>query len=260
MKRVPTLELLDTNAGTPAEVAASLADLRMINRWFGGVDTTVRLIQRVAGASNAHDGGASGVLARQSVHGAPDVPARLMSGNPARPLSLSLLDVASGTGYVPHAASEQLLHQGLHLEVTLLDRIGSHFNGGTGASTNGTRLLIGNALSLPLRDSSFDLVSSVLFVHHLGPDELVCFVNESLRVCRQAVLINDLIRDPLHLALVYSGFPLYRSRLTRNDAPASVRQAYTQDEMRDILNRTNAARVEIDSHYLYRMAVVAWKE
>jgi ubiquinone/menaquinone biosynthesis C-methylase UbiE len=252
MKRLPTLELLDNDAGTPAEVIASLADLRMINRWFGGIDTTVRLIQRVAGACKAHD--ASGD------YGAPDVPGRLTSGNPARPLFLSLLDVASGTGYVPHAASVQLLHQGLHLEVTLLDRIGSHFNDGTGASTNGTRLLIGNALSLPFRDSSFDLVSSVLFVHHLGPDELVGFVNESLRVCRQAVLINDLIRDPLHLALVYSGFPLYRSRLTRNDAPASVRQAYTQDEMRDILNRTNAARVEIDSHYLYRMAVVAWKE
>src|SRR5205807_1974032 len=85
------------------------------------------------------------------------------------------------------------------------------------------------------------------FAHHLSPDQLVRFVNESLRVCRKAVFINDLIRDPIHLTLVYCGFPLYRSRLTRNDAPASVRQAYTQDEMRDILSRTNAARGEIVS-------------
>ena len=59
--------------------------------------------------------------------------------------------------------------------------------------------------------------------------------------------------------MVYSGFPLYRSRVTRNDAPASVRQAYTLDEMREMLRRTNAARVEIDSYYLYRMGVIAWK-
>ena len=247
MKRVPTLELLDTDAGTPAEIAASLADLRMINRWFGGVDTMVGLVKRILVNEAPRDGG-PGVLARQV-------------GD--KPVSLSLLDVASGSGYVPYAAREQLLRQGIHLDVTLLDRIGSHFNrtGNVRASrTNGTRSVLGNALRLPFRDSSFDLVSSVLFVHHLGPDELVRFVNESLRVCRRAVLINDLIRDPIHLALVYSGFPLYRSRLTRNDAPASVRQAYTREEMHDILSQTNAARFEIDSHYLYRMGVVAWKE
>ena len=31
------------------------------------------------------------------------------------------------------------------------------------------------------------------------------FVDEALRVCRVAVLINDLVRHPLHLSLVYAG-------------------------------------------------------
>ena len=253
MKRIPSLELLDTDAGTPAEIAGSLADLRMINRWFGGVATMVELIRRVAQA-----------CAAQQNNGAPGVSARQTVDKHIAPRSLSLLDVASGSGYVPYSAREQFLRQGLELEVTLLDQAASHFGGGANGlvppNRNGARCVVGSALSLPFRDSSFDLVGSVLFAHHLGPDQLVRFVNESLRVCRKAVLINDLIRDPIHLALVYSGFPLYRSRLTRNDAPASVRQAYTQDEMRDILSRTNAARVEIDSHYLYRMGVIAWKQ
>jgi ubiquinone/menaquinone biosynthesis C-methylase UbiE len=253
MKRVPTLELLDTDAGTPAEIAGSLADLRMINRWFGGVATMVELTRRVARACAA--------LERD---GAPDVPARWTADKHVAPRSLSLLDVASGSGYVPYSTRDQLLHEGLELEVTLLDHAASHFGGAANdlvsPNRNGARSVVGSALSLPFRDSSFDLVGSVLFAHHLGPDQLVRFTNECLRVCRKAVLINDLIRDPIHLALVYSGFPLYRSRLTRNDAPASVRQAYTQDEMRDILSRTNAARVEIDSHYLYRMGVIAWKQ
>jgi hypothetical protein len=221
MKRMPTLELLDTDAGTPAEIAASLADLRRINRWFGGTGTTAQLVRRVARTTGAR--------------------------------SLSLLEVAAGSGYVPHAARDRLSQDGIRLDVTLLDRAASHVG-------NGGSSVVGDALTLPFRDSSFDLVSSVLFAHHLSPEELVRFVEESLRVCRQAVLINDLIRDSIHLALVYSGFPLYRSRLTRNDAPASVRQAYTLEEMRDILRRTNAARVEIDSYYLYRMGVIAWKQ
>jgi ubiquinone/menaquinone biosynthesis C-methylase UbiE len=172
---------------------------------------------------------------------------------PVTPVSLSLLEVAAGSGYVPHAARDRLAQEDIRLDVTLLDRAPSHVG-------NGGSSVVGDALTLPFRDSSFDMVSSVLFAHHLFPDELVQFVEESLRVCRKAVLINDLIRNPIHLALVYSGFPLYRSRLTRNDAPASVRQAYTQEEMRNILHRTNAARVEIDSYYLYRMGVIVWKQ
>ncbi len=102
--------------------------------------------------------------------------------------------------------------------------------------------------------------ASELFVHHLSPDQIVEFVREGLRVCRRALLINDLIRDPLHLALAYAGFPLYRSRLTRNDAPASVRQAYTLDEMQAMLRRAGVARMETSTHYLYRMGVIAWKQ
>ncbi len=98
-----------------------------------------------------------------------------------------------------------------------------------------------------------------MFAHHLSPPELVQFVDESLRVCRVAVLINDLVRHPLHVSLVYAGMPLYRSRLTRHDAPASVRQAYTPEEMQKLLAQSSAARVEIHRHYLFRMGVIVWK-
>jgi ubiquinone/menaquinone biosynthesis C-methylase UbiE len=119
--------------------------------------------------------------------------------------------------------------------------------------------VVADALALPFPDSTFDLIASSLFVHHLSPEHATTFARESLRVCRLAVLVNDLIRDPLHLALVYAGTPLYRSRLTRHDAPASVRQAYTMKEMRAFFQQAGAASVEIQRHYLYRMGVLAWK-
>ena len=86
MKRVPTAELLDTDCRHAREVAASLGDLRRINRWFGGVATTEDMVERVA-----HE-------TRQS--------------------SLSLLEVAAGSGYVPETARERLQRRGLHLQVT----------------------------------------------------------------------------------------------------------------------------------------------
>ena len=62
------------------------------------------------------------------------------------------------------------------------------------------------------------------------------FAREALRVSRCAVLINDLVRHPLHLALVYAGFPLMRSYVSRFDGVASVRRAYVPEEMRQILS------------------------
>ena len=221
MKRTVIPELLDTDAGSPAEIAASLADLRMVNRWFGGVATTRDLVREIARRTGRRE--------------------------------LSLLDVGGASGDIAARVARALGREGVRLTFVVLDRSPAHMNG-TGRS------VAGDALELPFRDSSFDLVGSSLLVHHLEPGELVRFVNQSLRVARVAALINDLRRSPAHLALTYAGFALYRSRLTRHDAPASVRRAYTPAELRELLQATRASVVEVRNHYLCRMGAIAWRE
>jgi ubiquinone/menaquinone biosynthesis C-methylase UbiE len=225
VKRVPNDELLDSDAGTPAEIAGSFADLHLVNRCFGGNATSRTMIERVASELGKR--------------------------------SLSLLEVAAGSGDVPRAVQKSLSRRGIQLEVTLLDRAASHL--AAGDQGDGMRTVVGDALALPFHDESFDLVACNLFAHHLSPAQLPLFVNEGLRVCRTAVLINDLVRDGWHLASVYAALPFFRSRVTRHDALASVRQAYTPAEMRKLLATTKAARIEIDRHYFFRMAAVIWK-
>jgi hypothetical protein len=105
-------------------------------------------------------------------------------------------------------------------------------------------------------------VSCSLFAHHLQPAELHQFGEEASRVSRCAVLINDLVRHPMHLALVYAAFPLMRSYVSRVDGVASVRRSYVPEEMRQILS--NGSRpprpIEISRHYLFRMGVIVWKD
>ena len=222
MRRIPQHELLDHDLGTPDEISAALSDLRHINAWFGGVATTASLLRN----------------AMQKV-----------------PLSsASVLEVASADGFCVRKAEQSLASDGLKLRLTLLDRQPSRF-----VSTNGIRTVIGDDLDIPFGNSSFDFVSCGLFVHHLAPNTVVRFVSEALRVCRHAVLINDLRRSAAHLALVYFGLPLFRSRLTWHDAPASVRQAYEPTEISDLLNKTPARTIEITNRFLYRMAVTVWK-
>jgi ubiquinone/menaquinone biosynthesis C-methylase UbiE len=226
MKRRSMDELLDSDSCSQPEIAAALADLRFINWAFGGVSTTEEMIQRVVKQTGKR--------------------------------RLSLLEVAAGSGYVPRTLRGKLRPAEIELDLTLLDRAWSHLSAPENNAPQFPRIA-GNALTLPFRDGSFDLVSCSLFAHHLAPQDVIRFARESLRVCRDAVLINDLIRHPLHLGLVYAGLPLFRSRITWHDAPASVRQAYTLPELQELLESAGAAKIEIRRQYLFRVGAILWK-
>jgi SAM-dependent methyltransferase len=221
MKRRVIAELLDDDLGTPEEIASSLCDLRHINNWFGGTRTTTLLLHHIAKHTGAKE--------------------------------LSVLEIGAGLGDVPLAAQRALAKFGITLQVTLLDRLWTHL------PSNGISSVSGDVMQPPFRDDAFDVVSCSLFAHHFGPPSLLRLCAEALRLSRRAVVINDLIRSRLHLGLVYLGLPLFRSRITWHDAPASVRNAYTVSEMRSLLIQLPATHVEVSRHYLFRMGAVIWK-
>src|SRR4051812_47204109 len=123
MRRVPTEEWLDSDLGTPAEVAASLEDLKTINANYGGAATTEMMVRRIA----KHGG----------------------------QTSFSILEVAAGAGHTPYLIQKHLRLENIDLRYTLLDRAASHLGNGS----SGFSQISGDALALPLADNSFDLVS-----------------------------------------------------------------------------------------------------
>jgi len=222
MQRVDAPEILDSDDCSLADVQATLQDIGRVNRWFGGVATTQKMVERLARASAISH--------------------------------FSMLEVAAGSGELAEIVRQRLAQRGINLDITLLDRARSHLPRDHG--------VVADALALPFGDDAFDLVTCNLFAHHLQPEQLAQFVREGLRVCRRAVLINDLIRHPVHLALAYAGYPIMRSRVAWLDGLTSVRRAYVPDEIRNLLASMlpqTAARVEISRNYLFRMGVIIWK-
>ena len=53
MQRVDSPEILDSDDCSPAEVRVTLEDIGRVNRWFGGVAATQKMVERVARASAA---------------------------------------------------------------------------------------------------------------------------------------------------------------------------------------------------------------
>lgn len=224
MRRVNAPEILDSDACSPSDVQAVLGVIGRINRWFGGVTTTQKMVERVAQITGL--------------------------------THFSVLEVAAGLGEVPEIVRANLAERGITLDVTLLDLARSHLR-------KGNRGVVADALNLPFAHAAFDLVSCNLFAHHLNPQQLKQFVTEGLRVSRHGVLINDLVRYPLHLALVYASFPIMRNRVAWLDGLTSVRRAYIPKEIRSLLadglSPEISPRIDISRHYLYRMGAIVWK-
>jgi hypothetical protein len=223
MRRVVTPELLDEDLGTPDEIRDTLLDLRGLNRNFGGFYSVAGMLRTIATKTGKR--------------------------------SLKLLDVAGGNGDVADHVARQLSGERIQIRSTVLDRAVSHMNG---RDLNLDRVA-GDALALPFADGSFDVVSCNLFCHHLEAEEMITFFNQALRVARLAVIASDLRRNVLHLLAAYAGRLIYRSRLTRNDAPASVRRAYTIAEISDIAQRTTAVSYVVSPHFFQRFGLILWK-
>jgi ubiquinone/menaquinone biosynthesis C-methylase UbiE len=223
MRRVVTPELLDEDLGTADEVQETLLDLRGLNRNFGGFRSMAEMLRIVATKTGKR--------------------------------SLKLLDVAGGNGDVADHVARQLSSERIQIVSTVLDRAVSHMNGHNGKLNR----VAGDALALPFPDGSFDVVSCNLFCHHLEAEEMIVFFNQALRVARLAVITSDLRRNAFHLLAAYAGRLIYRSRLTRNDAPASVRRAYTIAEISAIAKRTTAASSDVGPHFFQRFGLILWK-
>lgn len=126
----------------------------------------------------------------------------------------------------------------------------------------GSRVLrvVGDAHQLPFRNGAVDLVTSSHFFHHFSPDENAGILAESLRVARKGVAVTDTRRHyaPLLLVLLMGALRLV-GRITRADAPASVRQGYTLREAREIAPRAGAPQWRVIRMWPYRFAILLSK-
>lgn len=228
MERVEKQELLDSDDWTDAEIACALCAIRRANRLYGGNRMHKRLFRRVASSFKGK--------------------------------TMQVLEVASAYGDVVQDAALMLRKENLSLEISLLDRSAEHLPKASDwhKDLHPPTLYTGDALAIPMADNSVDVVSCCLFLHHLSLDQSRAFLREALRVARVAVLINDVERNRVNYFLSQLNSLIDPSRLSRQDGPTSVRQAYTYAEMQELLRETRC-RFELVRGCVYRLGGIAWK-
>lgn len=237
--RIDVPELIDDDAQPYADFRASMSDVRRANRFLGG---TV-------------------VVARQ---------ARIWLEREKREQTrdadpLRFLDVATGSGDIPHALLNMAEKLKVPVQIVGLDYsppILRYAREQVG-HLSPIRLMRGDAFHLPFADNAFDYALCSLAFHHWGMVRCVEALREMERVSRRGWLVNDLRR-------AWSAWRLIRlvnsvagvNRLTRHDAPASVLRAYSVQEyeaMPRALGLAVGQEVQLKRSLFYRVALVREK-
>lgn len=172
---------------------------------------------------------------------------RLMNGRAPR----SVVDLGAGTADLLDSLHGDLLRVALDAKI-------EHLLHAREASR--ALRVVADAKRLPFRDASVDVVTSAHFFHHFSPEENAGILGEALRVARVGVAVNDTRRHPVPLMFVLLlGALRLVGRITRYDAPASVRRGYTIDEARAIAGRLPASRSVVVRAFPYRLGILLWK-
>lgn len=195
-------ELLDDPAAAPAQVCESLRNIARANRWFGGASAVRFGLERA-------------------------LPSRVAR----RPLTL--LDVGTGIGDLPHMAVAWAARRGVSLRPVGLERHGA---AARLARQSGLTAVVGDGGALPFRSASVDLVLLSQVAHHFAPGAIVRLLRECARVARQAVIVADLRRS----TLAAFGFRLAGTLLrfdadTLRDGVTSLRRGFTEASLEALL-------------------------
>jgi len=198
VRRAVAAEMMDDPEVDPRELAENFDDIERANRLFGGIDPVV-----------------AGVFERDATW---------------------LLDVGCGSADIPRALLREARARGRRLEIVALDASESVLDIARARTGNDPlmRFVRADARSLPFPDGAFDMATCNLALHHFEPPDAIEVLREMRRVARTPLVV-DLERSGLaHFATLAFAQFMAKNRLTKHDAPLSVRRAYTRREVAEL--------------------------
>ena len=214
------MELLDDPSIDPAVRARSIGDVARSNRVLGGLRAALLEIR---------------------------------AARPSAPGPLTLLDVGTGFADIPQRAAVEARRAGFALTTVAVDGAPSLAAAARGRVTHA---LCADALALPFRNASMDVVMCSQLLHHFEETEARRLIAELNRVARYAVIVSDLRRSWIAAAGFWLvSFPLCFSPVTRHDGVVSVLRGFTSAELSGLVSATTGATPVVRRRLGFRITV-----
>ncbi len=221
-------ELLDLDEAPFAEVKDSLQDVQRVNRYLSGYRVLLHYIGRFFDRYTS-------------------------------PQPIHILDAATGSADQPMEVIRYARRRGIPIQVTAIDINCKmiRFAQEEAREFPEIRFVQCDVLHMPFGENSFDVVINSLALHHFSEEHAVALLASFSRLARRGVIINDLHRSRVaHAAIYILTRLLTHNRLTRYDAPVSVMNSFTPEEMRTMAQEAGWQQFEVNRHFPYRIALV----
>jgi SAM-dependent methyltransferase len=219
-------ELLDAPHHDRAILEQSLDQVAEVNRWLGGTRAVLRAVRPLLD----------------------------------RAATTHLLDLGTGSADIPLALQRDAArhHCDVRIHATDLhpqmrdiarDRTRTHAGISIGAA---------DALALPFRDRSFDVVLLSLTLHHFEHAQQLRALREAHRVARRAVVVNELERGwPNYAGARLLAATRWRGNvLTRHDGPLSVLRAFRLPELARLAADAGVRVERLQRMFFFRLVMV----
>ena len=212
------------------ELEQTLAELRVVNRYLGGLSSTLAAF----------------------------VP--ILKQNPHR--MWRILDVGSGSADIPEGIVLWARKHGIRVQVIAIDiqphtcRYAKHRT----SNYPEIEVVTADVFDLPFRDNAFDVTHSAMFTHHFTQEQCVEIMKIMYAKARRALIINDLHRHALaYYSIKFLTRLLSKSRLVRNDGPLSVLRAFKRPDI-EAIKRQSGVDLKYRWRWAFRWLITAEKE
>jgi ubiquinone/menaquinone biosynthesis C-methylase UbiE len=224
-------ELVDRPDADPVLLRGELRNLRIINRYLGGLVAVRRALMPM-----------------------------IMSTPPGH--ALQLLDLATGSGDQAVAIARVCRRLGRRVVIVAVDNNDTVLADARDRAADFPEIRFEHVdiRALTFSDRSFDVALCSLAIHHLSWTAAVRLLQEMDRICRIGFVLSDLSRSRLALACAW----LYTratttNMMTRIDAIASVFAAYTKGELAMMAQDAGVGPLEIRRAPFFRLVAVKRK-
>jgi len=197
-----TPEWMDLPQPVSAELEDDLANLRTLNRWFGGVTAVL---------------------------------------NPLKPMlttdrKWSLLDLATGSADIPRSVAEWCQWKNISITIDAVDFQAATLEVAGAICRDHANISFHQAdIRTFAPERTWDVVVCSLALHHFSESDAILILQRANALATRCVIVTDLRRCLLGtLGVDFLTAVWMRAPMTRNDARASVRRAFSFREFADL--------------------------
>ena len=223
---------MDDFSITDRRLTTALEQLRVVNRFLGGYDTTMALLAPWLRAQSRD----RPLRILDLGTGIADFPEYIVrwADRQSPPIDLEIVAIDANPVTVDYArqALAERLPPTLHAKI---------------------RVEVADALDLPYADNSFDVAMGAMFLHHFAEERAIAIVKSMQRVASSGILINDLHRHPLAYYGIYFLTRLFRaSEMMQNDGPISVLRGFQAAELQTIGQKAGLSHFSVRWRWPFR--------